>query len=164
MKERIIELRKAMKLTQTDLGKAIGLTASGISDVENGRRDVQERHIKLILSAFPRVSETWLRTGVGEMFTSSTEVDQLIAKYSFNDICEEMVRTFASLPAEDQEIVLNYTRRLVANLVADRKAAAADPGQDDDIEAEVEAYRRELEAEKSARIASASDVGKKHAV
>lgn len=163
MRERIIEIRNAFRLSQEELGEKIGLSRSAVSEIENGRRAVQERHVKIILSVFPQVSERWLRTGVGEMFTSSTEVDQLIAKYSFNDICEEMVRTFASLPAEDQEIVLNYTRRLVANLVADRKAAAADPGQDDDIEAEVEAYRRELEAEKSARIASASDVGKKHA-
>ena len=70
MKERIIQLREALKLSQADFGKKIGLARSGISSVENGQRVVQERHIKLILSAFPDVSESWLRDGIGDMFKS----------------------------------------------------------------------------------------------
>lgn len=170
MRKRIYQLRKALKLTQSDLGKAIGLTASGISDVESGRRAVQDRHIKLILSAFPQVSEKWLRDGVGEMFTNRSDVEQIIAQYSFSGICEEMMRTFAELGPEEQEIVLEYTRHFIANLLSDRAATDAENGQSGDqcgvdprggaeIDAEKEAYGRELMAEKSGQTSSVSEAG-----
>lgn len=170
MRERIIQLRKALKLTQAGLGKAIGITASGISDVEGGRRAVQERHIKLILSAFPQVSEKWLRSGEGEMFTTRTDVEQIIAKYSFDGICAEMMRTFADLGPEEQEIVLEYTRHFISNLLSDRAGAdaenvqsgdqhSADPQFDDETKEEMEAYGRERIAEKDGQTLPVSEGG-----
>jgi transcriptional regulator with XRE-family HTH domain len=60
--ERVKELRLKLKMSQSDFGKAIGLSKSGISNIENGTRAVRENHIKLLCSTF-NVSETWLRTG-----------------------------------------------------------------------------------------------------
>ena len=170
MKDRIKALRKALKLNQTQFGEKLGLATTGISSIETGERIVQERHIKLILSAFPQVSEKWLRDGVGEMFTNRSDVEQIIAQYSFTGICEEMMRTFAELGPEEQEIVLEYTRHFIANLLSDRTAADAENGQSGgqcdadprgcaEIDAEKEAYGRELLAEKSGQTLSASGAG-----
>ncbi|MCC5910161.1 MAG: helix-turn-helix transcriptional regulator [Clostridiaceae bacterium] len=52
-----------MSLTQEEFGNKIGLSKSGISNIENGTRGIRERHIKLICSIF-NVSESWLKTGV----------------------------------------------------------------------------------------------------
>lgn len=60
--ERIKELRQNLHMPQEEFGKAIGLSKSGISNIENGTRSVRDAHIKLICSSF-NVSETWLRTG-----------------------------------------------------------------------------------------------------
>lgn len=60
--QRVKELRLKLGLSQDDFGNAIGLSKSGISNIENGARSVRETHIKLICSAFD-VDETWLRTG-----------------------------------------------------------------------------------------------------
>lgn len=60
--QRVKELRLKLGLSQDDFGNAIGLSKSGISNIENGTRSVRETHIKLICSAFD-VDETWLRTG-----------------------------------------------------------------------------------------------------
>lgn len=149
MNERIAELRKALKLSQTDFGKQIGFAASGVSSVENGQRIVQERHIKLILSAFPDVSEEWLRNGVGEMFkSSSSEAERLVKKYSFPDIVGKLLKVYEGLNNNQQEAVLEYAQRFVASMI-----------DDDGIEAKVEAYRQELLAEKNTATSSASQNG-----
>lgn len=149
MNERIAELRKALKLSQTDFGKQIGFAASGVSSVENGQRIVQERHIKLILSAFPDVSEEWLRNGVGEMFkSSSSEAERLVKKYSFPDIVGKLLNVYEGLNNNQQEAVLEYAQRFIASMI-----------DDDGIEAKVEAYRQELLAEKEAVTSSASQIG-----
>lgn len=149
MKERIIQLREALKMSQADFGKKIGLARSGISSVENGQRVVQERHIKLILSAFPDVSEDWLRNGVGEMFkSSSSEAERLVKKYSFPDIVGKLLKVYEGLNNNQQEAVLEYAQRFIASMI-----------DDDGIEAKVEAYRQELLAEKEAVTSSASQIG-----
>ena len=149
MKERIIQLREALKMSQADFGKKIGLARSGISSVENGQRVVQERHIKLILSAFPDVSEDWLRNGVGEMFkSSSSEAERLVKKYSFPDIVGKLLKVYERLNNNQKEAVLEYAQRFIASMI-----------DDDGIEAKVEAYRQELLAEKEAVTSSASQIG-----
>ena len=149
MKERIIQLREALKMSQADFGKKIGLARSGISSVENGQRVVQERHIKLILSAFPDVSEEWLRNGVGEMFkSSSNEAERLVKKYSFPDIVGKLLKVYEGLNNNQQEAVLEYAQRFIASLI-----------DDDGIEAKVEAYRQELLSEKNSAMSSASQTG-----
>ena len=62
IKERIIQLRKQLNLSQESFGKRIGLSKSGISNIENGTRTISDTHIKIICSTFG-VSEEWLRTG-----------------------------------------------------------------------------------------------------
>lgn len=149
MKERIIQLREALKMSQADFGKKIGLARSGISSVENGQRVVQERHIKLILSAFPDVSESWLRNGVGDMFKkSSNEAERLVKKYSFPEIIGKLLTTYEQLNEGQQEAVLVYAQRFIASLI-----------DDDGIDAKVEAYRQELLSEKEAATSSASQNG-----
>lgn len=149
MEERIIQLREVLKLSQAAFGDKIGLTRSGISNIENGLRPVQERHIKLILSAFPDVSEDWLRNGSGDMFkASSSEAERLVKKYSFPDIVGKLLTVYEGLNQDEQEAVLEYARRFIASLI-----------DDDGIEAKVEAYRRELLSEKDTRTSSASQIG-----
>lgn len=67
MNERIIALRKTLKLSQEEFGKKIGISKSGVSSIENNQRNVTDKHIKL-LTLECNVNENWLRTGEGEMF------------------------------------------------------------------------------------------------
>ena len=62
IKNRIVKLRKSMNLSQEEFGKRIGLSKSGISNIENGKREISNTHIKIISAVF-NVSEKWLRTG-----------------------------------------------------------------------------------------------------
>ena len=69
MNTRIKELRKVLKLTQTEFGAKIGLKPTSMCDIENGRCNVTERVIISLCAKF-NVNEEWLRTGIGEMFNS----------------------------------------------------------------------------------------------
>lgn len=70
MTERLKQLRKTLKINQTNFAQELGITQTAYSMIENGNNPLSDRHIKVICSAF-NVSEHWLRTGDGEMFFSS---------------------------------------------------------------------------------------------
>ena len=147
MNERITELRKALRLSQAEFGEKIGLTRSGISNVENGIREVQERHIKLIISAFPQVSEEWLRYGTGPMFIQDdSPIRQVMQKYDFPAIVEQLLVAYDRLAPDEQKAVLKYTTKLVAAIVGNGEARAMT--EEEAIDAEVEAYRQQLLAQK----------------
>lgn len=67
MNTRLKKLRKELKLTQSEFGEKIGITAAAISDIEKGRRNLTERNISLICEKFG-VNPSWLRNDTGEMF------------------------------------------------------------------------------------------------
>jgi transcriptional regulator with XRE-family HTH domain len=66
---RVHLLRKTLKLTQSEFADKLKLKFGIISAVEVGRTPLTEQNLKMICSEFS-VSEQWLRTGEGEMFTS----------------------------------------------------------------------------------------------
>ena len=102
MNERIKELRKAMGKSQEEFGKILGITKSGVSEIESGRRNVTEQHI-IILKNSESVNEEWLRTGEGEMFRSISKNDQIadmlsdVLKSDENDFKRRLISALAQL-------------------------------------------------------------------
>ena len=76
MNERFIEIRKALNLTQTEMGERLGVTRSVISNIEYNRVEPSQLIIKLACKEFG-VDEIWLRTGVGEMFREVSRDEQV---------------------------------------------------------------------------------------
>ena len=157
MQKRIIELREALHLSQADFAKKLGLTRSWLSNVELGIRDIQERHIKLILSAFPQVSEGWLREGTGPMFIQDdSPIRQVMQRYDFPAIVEQLLVAYDRLAPDEQKAVLKYTTELVATIVGNVDQA---PTTEEEIDAEVEAYRQQLINQKKAESSRSSGTG-----
>lgn len=66
---RIRKLRHALQMSQEQFGKILGISKSGVCDIEAGRRRVTEPHILLLTSwKDKKIREQWLRTGIGDMF------------------------------------------------------------------------------------------------
>lgn len=109
--ERVKELRKEMKLSQEQFGFAIGLTKSGISNIENGTRNVTEKHIKLICAEF-NVKEQWLRTGEEPVFDNEDEflIDQISKKHKLSEQDEEMLQNFFKLSPEQRYAINHYVK------------------------------------------------------
>ena len=76
MDKRIKELRKALNLTQNELGSRIGMTPNTITNYETGRRVPSNQVIFSICREF-NVNEDWLRTGNGDMFNPISEDEEL---------------------------------------------------------------------------------------
>ena len=74
--DRIKLIRVTMKLNQTEFGERIGIKTSSVSEIERGKNTVTQQVRKAICREFG-VSETWLRTGEGEMFAARSREDEL---------------------------------------------------------------------------------------
>ena len=75
MNSRFKEIRQIKNLTQSELGKIIGLSQNHISALEKGERNITDRIIKELNAAL-NVNPNWIRYGEGEMFNSINEVDK----------------------------------------------------------------------------------------
>lgn len=78
MKERIKKLRKALGLTQQEFADRIGISRGNIATYETREGSPGSSVINLICREF-NVSETWLRTGEGEMYVRRSRDDELSA-------------------------------------------------------------------------------------
>ena len=89
--ERIRLIRKALGLTQAEMGGKIGRSWKTINRWEAGERDVPDTALKLISQVFG-VSYQWLKTGQGEMWErrEKTLLEELEAKT--RELLEKLVR------------------------------------------------------------------------
>lgn len=84
--ERLRELRNALEIKQGDFAKKISTTQGHISDIENGRKNLSERTIKLIcLESWngQMVSEEWLKNGTGEMFVKASLYEKVYNRFGY---------------------------------------------------------------------------------
>ena len=152
MNERIKAARKALGLTMEQFGKRVGLSKSAISLIESGKNGTTEQTVASICREFG-VNGMWLRTGEGEMFDQSTEssLDRLAAEYHLDERKKAIISDFLKLSTADQEAILRYVDSLAAELSVSSSAL--------DVDAEVEAYRQELLAQKKAEAAVSPSAG-----
>lgn len=120
MNERIKIVRKNEGLTLEKFGERIGITASSCSTIENGKTNPSDQTIRSICREF-NVSETWLRTGEGEMYNrldDDAEFNLIMESIGANDpVIVRILRAYWHLPEEDKAAV----RRLVDNVVEEYK-------------------------------------------
>lgn len=87
--ERLKQLRNALEIKQGDFAKKISTTQGHISDIENGRKNLSERTIKLICLENwngKTINEEWLRSGVGgedNMFINVTPQEKAYNRFGY---------------------------------------------------------------------------------
>ena len=116
--ERVKFLRESLHESQEQFGNSIGISKSGVSNIESGIRNVTEKHIKLICSAYS-VNEMWLRDGTGEMFVENdnTIISEVAAQYHLGDMDKEMLRIFLELAPEQRQAVKSFAFALVDSVL-----------------------------------------------
>lgn len=141
---RVIEVKG---LKRVDVAKALHISSSSISKICSGENNPSARTITLFCSVY-NVNEQWLRTGEGEMFLPepSSELDALASRYRLLPETVALIEKLISLPRESQEVIMDFTRQVAQSF----------PAPDIDVDAEVEAYRRELLAQKKAAAKSSA--------
>lgn len=167
MKDRIRELRKSLKMTLKEFGDKIHLSLSAVSSIELGKVEITERVVSSILAAFPQVNADWLREGKGDMYQPQSDKDQIMSMLGdleLPEITERFAVAYTNLSEQEQHIVNNYIRSVIADLVAKyhikEEATDPDPDPDHTIEERMEYVRKSLEEEEASKgDASASTTG-----
>lgn len=122
MNERIKEIRKYYKLTQTDFAGKLGLSQNFITQLETGSKKPSDRTISDICRIFS-INENWLRSGEGEMKLELTK-NQEIAQF-LNDVMAEddedlrknFIDVLACLNEKEWEALASVARKLVDELI-----------------------------------------------
>ena len=94
--QRVVKIRKVTGYTQEKFAEPLKLSRSFQGEIEKNHRKINDRLIKLICLTYS-VSETWLKTGTGDMF--NLEKDPRL---------ERVIRNFNKLDPPVQEYVMNY--------------------------------------------------------
>ncbi len=156
--ERISLIRKNMNISQEDFGKRINVTRSAISNYEKGTRNIMDRVISDICREF-NVNEKWLREGTGEMFIEPDEfsLDEYVKSKGATDLELDIIKSYFDMPKDLRSGIEEYFKtKILPKLRADDELACTEETKDS-IEYEVEAYRKELEAESKGEILSVSE-------
>ena len=116
MNNRFKQIREKLNLSQEEMGEAIGITRSGISNIESGKRSVSERHIKLLRSAY-NINEHWLRTGEGEMFNpTNTSLDALAEAHNINGLTRAIIEGLITMKPEHQAAFIDLINNVAARV------------------------------------------------
>lgn len=156
MNERLKLLRSTLKLTTREFAKVINLSGGAITNMEKGVRNVTDRVISDICREF-NVNEEWLRDGKGEMFIEpdTFSLDEYLKQRKVSELEADIVKAYFDIPFDKrQELIENFKTNLIKKEKINETSCT--------IDEEVEAYRKELEAEQKGKISSASESQKEN--
>lgn len=128
MNNRIKETRKSLDLSQEAFGERLGITGSGLSNIESGKRNVTEQMILAICREF-NVNEDWLRTGDGgeeAMFEMSddTNISSVATEFHLDTLSKVILAAYVRMES-DKRTVLNGFVKEIADTVIKENAEKA---------------------------------------
>ena len=127
---RFKDLRKACNKTQEDMGHILGLSRSGISEIESGRRSVTEQHLIMLKNWDEKpINIEWLRTGQGEMFKQLTNQEELMKytalllkdnKSAIASAIQALIVTYEQLDDSNKDVLEKVALQYIKNLKKSR--------------------------------------------
>lgn len=116
--QRIRELRKnIIKTTQEEFADSIKLSRSNLGNIETNKVSVTDRVISDICDKY-NVSETWIRTGEGEVFLPMDRQDQIanltatLFKGEKDSFKERLILALAGLDESEWELLEKIAERI----------------------------------------------------
>lgn len=129
MQERIKNIRKYYKLTQTEFGERIGVKGNTITGYETGLRSPSDAVIVSICREFS-INEKWIRTGEGEMLKTVSRSDAIadfigdIMQGQDGDFRRRLVAVLARLDVSEWELLEKMALKLAAEAKKEDQAEA----------------------------------------
>ena len=106
---RVKEIRKILKLNQTEFGNQLGVSVDVVSNIEIGRVDLKQYMQNLICKTF-NVNPTYLETGKGKMFKEENLLEEVKKAYSLSNDELKLIKCFLRLNKSDKEVVLRASK------------------------------------------------------
>ena len=126
--ERVRIVRKSLGYSLEKICGKIGLRRSSLSQIETGVNELTEANLLAICREYwdgKFVNEEWLRTGNGEIFKDSPEMDE-VASYvedllesdgnPFYEVIIGMMKAYHEMDETSRQAALEFFRRLKENL------------------------------------------------
>lgn len=163
MHERIAKIIDVIGLKKIEFAKRLGISAPFASELCTGAKKPSDRTIADICREF-NVSEDWLRTGKGEMFSATPETlaEKLSREYGLDALGCQIMAAYLKLDEQDRLAV----GRLIQNIIDERtipspvaKIPTKLPQKMTDEELHAELDRQLAEEKKQAESVSASGRG-----
>ena len=101
LKDRLRELRKSTRLSQTDFAEKLGCGRGVIKGIEEGKTDISPAFADLICRTYG-CDRIWLEIGEGEMFRTPTRDEQItdfVGKTLFGDGDSDFAKQLLSILA-----------------------------------------------------------------
>lgn len=105
MKERIKQIRKERKLTQTEFGEKIGVKGNTVTNYETGLRKPTDAVLLSICREF-HVNEEWLRTGTGNIYKEKDgSFTELLSELDDSDdnFIKSLIKVYMGLDEDSKE-------------------------------------------------------------
>ena len=123
--ERIKVVRNELGQNQRDFAKSIDISQPALAMLENGQREVKNRHISLICIKHG-ISEEWLRYGIEPMKkpvedeVAECVEDLLSTENPFYDLIKGIMKTYKKLDDKSQEVLTAFSEELLKEMKKDK--------------------------------------------
>ena len=102
---RLVELIKALKMSNLAFAKSIDKSSSTINYISDGKGKPSYDVLESIFTVYPNVSRDWLLMGEGEMFRKSASNSNTSGDNYLQDYLSRLETQFKGLLAEKQSII-----------------------------------------------------------
>lgn len=119
--ERIKIVRKSLGQNQRDFAKSIDISQPALAMLENGQREVNNRHITLICMKHG-ISEEWLRYGIEPMRRPVEDdiaecvEDLLSTNNPFYDLIKAIMVTYKKMDDKSKKVLNNFSEEFQKEL------------------------------------------------
>ena len=120
--QRLRQVRKHFNMQQNDFAKRLGLSQTGVSWLEREGNAVSEQTIRLLHLDF-HVSEEWLRTGNGPMFSTEDDspLEKLCRDYAVSDCERKILELYFSFEPKSRKMVCDFVDEFFKKAMAERQ-------------------------------------------
>ena len=120
--QRLRQVRKHFNMQQNDFAKRLGLSQTGVSWLEREGNAVSEQTIRLLHLDF-HVSEEWLRTGNGPMFSTEDDspLEKLCRDYAVSDCERKILELYFSFEPKRRKMVCDFVDEFFKKAMAERQ-------------------------------------------
>ena len=168
--DRILLVIEANNLKKVEFARVLNINQSYVTQLIKGRNQPSDRLIEDICQKY-NINEEWLKTGEGEMRRATSPL--FLRDSSLDATDREIIESYIRMTPTQRQFIKDWIRRIADTMSAPTTESATPPSEpaanhqnsmtDEEIEADVAAYRAALLAEKEAASASSSTVAAKMA-